>query len=60
MIITRLESAFKALGKLYQLLAYENYYFRGGCKSQQEWIDYNKKVTKIKNHIKTLEYKILY
>lgn len=56
----RIESAFKALGKMYQLLAYENYYFRGGHQSQREWIDYDNRVNRIKASIKKLEDKILF
>jgi len=60
MRITKLESGFKALGKLYQLLAYENYYFRGGYHSKKEWYDYRKAVDRIKGSINKLEKKILY
>lgn len=60
MRITRLTSGFKALGKMYQLLAQENYYFRGGVKSQQQWIDYNNSVTRIKKAISKLENTLVY
>ena len=60
MVITRLESGFKGLGKLYQLLAYENYYFAGGYHSQKAWVDYDKNIKRIKASIKKLQEHILY
>ena len=55
-----LKPGFKALGKMYQLLACENHYFKGGYKSQKEWLDYDKTISKIKKSISALEQKLLF
>lgn len=55
MLIVKLESRFKALGKIYQILAQENYYYIGCIHSQKRETDYLHRVKRIKKSINNIE-----
>lgn len=60
MIIIKLNSKFKALGKMYRLLSIINQDFGAGYHSQSESILYCDEIKRIKKSINNLENEILF